>query len=92
MHASGREIDYRQEPVIFHIKDSCELVNPSLQLPPETNLGLNDRVDSEPGDRLTANSLKESPPGRTAAGQGYYTPGTQHVRTQGNIHIFISLN
>ena len=92
MHASGREIDYRQEPVIFHIKDSGELVNPSLQLLPETNWGLNDRVDSEPGDRLTANSLKESSPGRTAAGQGYYTPGTQPARKQGNKQRFISLN
>ena len=92
VHASGREIDYRQEPVIFHIKDSGELVEPNLQLLPETNWGLNDRVDSEPGDRLTANSLKESSPGRTAAGQGYRTPGTQPVMTQGNIQRFISLN
>ena len=83
VHASGRDIDYRQNSVIFHIKDSGKLVEPNLQFPPETNWGLNDRVDSEPGDRLTANSLKESSPGRAAAGQGYHTPGTQPAGTQG---------
>ena len=33
VHASGREIDYRQEPVIFHVRDSGELVDPSRQQP-----------------------------------------------------------
>ena len=92
VHASGREIDYRQEPVIFHIKDSGELVNPNIHLPPETNWRVNDEVGSEPGAGLTVKSLKESSPGRTAAGQGFNTQGTQPARTQGNIQSYLSLS
>ena len=34
-------------------------------------------------ERNFGRSLKESSPGRAAAGQGYHTPGTQPAGTQG---------
>ena len=47
MHASGREIDYRQEPVIFHVRDSGELVDPNRQQPyPQSEVNAEERVDS----------------------------------------------
>ena len=47
VHASGREIDYRQEPVIFHVRDSGELVDPNRQQPyPQSEVNAEERVDS----------------------------------------------
>ena len=46
VHASGREIDYRQEPVIFHVRDSGELYQQSY---PQSEAGW--ELNAEEGDR-----------------------------------------
>lgn len=69
VHASGREIDYRQEPVIFHIRDSGELVDPSLEVgAAEVNVGRSDTGDQRPG-APPVTGLKDSVEPGTAGGQ-----------------------
>lgn len=51
VHASGREIDYRQEPVIFHVRDSGELYQQQAYPQSETGWDL-DAEGSDSSARL----------------------------------------
>ena len=48
VHASGREIDYRQEPVIFHVRDSGELYQEQAYPQSETGWDLNAEGSDSP--------------------------------------------
>lgn len=84
VHASGREIDYRQEPVIYHVADSGQLVDPS-----KVNLQSSTEVGPPPEAPPPVSRLKES--SDDAAGGGaspgqYDTQQVPDIPHQGTEH------